>query len=553
MSAVNELLHYARRLLTENELDLLIQHDAPLYGPGGLRRYLAERSFEAFCKLYFGEEFTLDIPPIHQRIIADCQDIIDRATQGKHGIKLARAIPRSHAKTTFYARLLPLHGLLFNWSPLTVLLGNNQTAAERLLKNIKTAIESNTAIIEDFPNVAGDVWGQERLETKATTEQGSLAQQGAAIVAFGIGSGSIRGISTPQRPKLIIGDDLDDDASVRSTVQLESNKAWFDSAVMQLGDNVGFTTSVVVVGTLIRKTSLLKYILDSPDFDSIIEQGVKRFSDNMLWREWEQRYKALAVEGQQPKDAESDTFYQQHKAALLEGTEVLWNRPDAYYAMMVYKLARGEKAFQSEIQNQPQDSGSRFGALTFTPLPDDLNEWQLLGALDPTIKGGKTNDYAAWVEVLFHYRTKQIIVSYCDAKQRSYADTITDVVGRVTRSTKRYDGLFVESNNAGAIIADDIEAKLRANHYLINRVTNSIPKHERIDVLSQYIQSGQLTFAPAISPLLIEEIESFPNGGHDDALDSLSTIILHLRNTRQLDIVALPDSRALGYSTSLVA
>ncbi len=530
---VRVLVRFLKRHISQDVLELLVANGVPLTGPTGLRRWVAEHDVEAFAKLYFPEEFALETPPIHQSFVADIEDIRRRALSGTPGRKLARAIPRGHAKTTFYSRLQPLHGFLYGWSPLTILLGNNQTAAERLLKNIRDVLESNEALAEDFGDVRGAVWQTDHIQHP----------NGQSIRAFGRGSGAVRGVSKPgQRPSLIVGDDLDDDGLVRSAVELEAATEWWDKAILALGDQVTFATSFVAVGTVIRSSSLLQHILDSHDFESVIEQGIQRFSDYPeLWDQWREWYIEQAKLGSKPSTPDEDEFYQQHKEDMLAGTQVLWSRPDAYYHMMVYRLSRGDAAFFSEIQNQPGEAGGNLGKLPLVSLPDDLKDWQRLAALDPTIKGGKTNDLSAWVEGYFHRGRKEVIIAFCDAQQRSASQTVDAVLKHLRKSTqvKRYDGLWVESNAAGTLIADSIDQRVQAEGlgYTISQVHNSAPKDERIAILSDYAGRGQLFVADSIDPEFIQEWQGWPGYRWDDALDSASIIVMQLKKAGLLDLV----------------
>jgi hypothetical protein len=525
------LTHYLKRHLSHDAFVHLVTSGVPSTGPNGLRRWVAERDLEAFAKLYFPEEFHLELADIHKVFVSDIEDIRRRALTGMTGLKVARAIPRGHSKTTYYSRLMPLHGMLYGWSPLTIVLGNNQTAAERLLKNIRDCIETNELLAEDFPNVRGEVWQSDHLQ----------ATNGCSIRCFGVGSGAIRGVSKPgQRPSLIIGDDLDDDASARSAVQLESNTEWFTKAVMSLGDNVSFTTSFVVVGTIISSASLMQHILDSADFHSVIEQGIRRFSNHPeLWDQWRNWYIERAKQGHKPSSPAGDTFYQSHKVEMLRGTEVLWEREDAYYHMQVFRLSRGDAAFFSEIQNQPNEAGGNLGKLPLVPLPTDLREYMLVAALDPTIKGGKGRDKAAWVEAYVHPIRKEVIIAFCDATQRPASQTVEFVVNRLKQSQKRYDGLWVESNAAGTLIADSIEQKLtvEATHYSVIQVNNSAPKDERIGHLSVFVARGQLFVADSIDPEFTSEWYGYPSYRFDDALDAAATIVMQLKKASMLDLV----------------
>lgn len=173
---MNDIIRYLKRHITRDQFQLLLDTGVPLTGQNGLRRWVAERDIEAFAKLYFENEFVLDFPAIHLRLFKDMQEFARRVRNGEPGLKLAYAIPRGHAKTALMSRILPLHGLLFGWSPLTVLLGNTQQASERLLVNVRTELETNEAIVEDFGYVRGDVWTQNHIQSAT-----------GAIRALGVG------------------------------------------------------------------------------------------------------------------------------------------------------------------------------------------------------------------------------------------------------------------------------------------------------------------------------------------------------------------------------
>lgn len=525
---IDTLLHYVSQHLTLDQLQQIRQ--IPLYGSNGLRRWIAQRSIEAFVKLYFPNEFTLPFAPYQLDIVQDLQQVHDRQAAGLAGLRLAKAYPRGHSKSTYYSRVLPLHAFLYGWSPLTVLLANNDDAAKRLVNHIKTAIETNPLLVEDFPTAKGSRWGSEWLESSS----------GNVITSFGIGSGGIRGVSTgANRPSLVIGDDIDDDKSVRSAVELAHNKEWFDKSVMQLGAIDG-STSFIIVGTIIRKTSLMKYIIDSADFNSIVESRIKQWSSNAeLWQQWSDWYLNTAREGIQPSSADDDTFYQANKDTMLANTQVLWDRPNDYYNAMVYKLARGDKAFNSEMQNNPLDSDSLFGSVPYINLATiNENEYDLLAALDPTVQGGKKNDLAAYVEILFNRKRKEMIVSYVDAKQRSYGQTIDVITRRIVSRGKRFDGFWIEDNAHGLIVKDLINEKFRQQRIplVANGIYNTIPKYDRIGVLSEYIERGQLLFADTLPHEVSDELSLYPMT-HDDILDAISLIVIYLKDNKMIDLI----------------
>jgi len=536
---MDELVPYLKRHMTLEQAVSLLKDGVPLTGSWGLRRWVAERDLEAFAKLYFPEEFTLDLAPIHREFCRDGEELRRRALAGLPGLKLARAIPRGHSKSTYYSRLVPIHGFLYGWSPLTVLIGNNFTAGERLTKNIRDELDTNERILEDF-EPRGPVWQTNHLQ----------GANGATIRSFGVGSGAIRGVSRPgRRPSLVIGDDLDDDASVRSPVQLAANVEWFTKAVLPLGDQVTFTTSYIVVGTIIRSTSLMSHVLSLPDFQSIVQKGVLRFADRSdLWDAWREWFIAEAKAGRKPVDPASDAFYQEHRDEMLRGTAVLWDRPDAYWHLMVYRLSSGERAFWAEIQNDPGVAGGALG-----PFPvwrggslDDPG-WELIGSLDPTTRGGKGNDLAAWTECLFHRDRKEVVLTYLDAKQRPYGETIKAVADRIEywwRKGRPFSALFCEANSAGLMVADAINEELdrRQVFQTVTKVSHSAPKDDRIGLLSHFAGLRQFYVADGVDSEFENEWNGYPSYRFDDALDSAATVCYQLKKLGLLDVLERPDT-----------
>lgn len=529
MNDVQRLVPFLKRHLTYDQFAGLLADEVPMTGPWGLRRWLAERDVEAFAKLYLPEEFYLDLAPIHRSFVRDIEDMRSRQLKKVPGLKLVRAVPRGHSKSTFYSRVGPLHGLLYQWSPLTILLGNNSTAAERLVKNIKDETSSNDRLAEDFGDVKGDVWQTGHLQ----------ARNGATIRCYGVGSGAVRGVSKPgQRPSMVVGDDLDDDQSVRSAVQLASNTEWFTKAILPLGDQVMFTTSFVMVGTVIRSSSLMSHILRSPEFEHVVERGVIQFSDEpALWDAWKEWYITEAKAGRKPLDADHDEFYQHHRERMLAGTKVLWDRPNAYYTLMLYRMANGEQSFWSEIMNEPSEAGGALGKMPVKALPEDLKGWEKVAALDPTMRGGKANDLSAWVEAWFNRSTKEVIVSKVDAQQRPHGKTVEDAVKHIAGG--RFSALWIEGNSGGIIICDAINERLdsRGVYQSIVSVDNSAPKDERIGTLSLYAARRQFFVSPDVDEEFEREWSGFPSYRFDDAIDAAATIVIQLHKAGLLNLI----------------
>lgn len=528
-----KLRHYTETLLTPDQITLLAAHNVPLTGPGGLRRYLAERSFAAFLDLYFADEFTIERAPIHEQFISDIEQMATRYLSGQQGLKLARAIPRGIGKSTYFSRLGPLWRLLNGSSPLTVLIGNTQSAAERLLKNIRAAFETNPAIQADYPEVNALLWSTSRIDGPR-----------GVIVAFGRGNGAIRGIATPQRPAWVILDDVDDDDLCRSAVELAATIEWWRKAVLPLGDNIQGRTSFTVVGTVIRKQSLLADILSSPEFDSVVQQGIISFPTNTaLVVAWEQWFLREALLGRAPPDYEHDSFWQAHKDALEAGATVLWPQLGGklLYQYLRYRLAYGERAFRSEVQNALDDSDLQaLGAYPVVPriqVPP-RHECERLLSIDPSEGRNPTSDYAAVVDVLFHYTTRRLYVIWATTEHQGYNAVIDTTVNYITSRGTYYDGVWCETNGLGGIFADLLQQRLAqaGSDVVPIRHYSRIPKVERITLLGELARQGRLAFADDLPDAVRAEWEGFPTARHDHALDAIATIALKLREQGRLDV-----------------
>ncbi|MFR3921922.1 MAG: hypothetical protein ACLTYN_08045 [Dysosmobacter welbionis] len=125
---------------------------------------------------------------------------------------------------------------------------------------------------------------------------------------------------------------------------------WYDKAVSECGDTY---TDIVYIGTLLHFDSLLANVCRKAEYKSVKYQGVLSWAVNTdLWDAWEQLYTNLAdPEHEQTARA----FFEANRADMLEGTAVLWEEKNDYYALMCKRVNIGPAAFNSEIQNNPID------------------------------------------------------------------------------------------------------------------------------------------------------------------------------------------------------
>lgn len=352
------------------------------------RKAACERNFQLFCESYFPETYSLAWSPDHLKVIEKIETAVLR------GGLFAMALPRGSGKTTI-TESAALWSMLYGHREFVVLIGATESAALELLDSLKTELEVNERLAEDFPEVcypvaqlegianrcAGQLYKGERTRITWTsneivlpTVEGSRAS-GIIVRVAGI-TGRIRGMKFKRsdgrsvRPSLVVIDDPQTSESAGSLEQTRKRVRVLAGDILGLA-GPGQKISGIMPCTIIRPGDMADIILNRnthPDWNGEKTRMVYRFPTNMkLWEEYaEIRAEALRTEGNFQKATE---FYLANREAMDAGAEVSWearfnhDEVSALQHAMNLKF-QDEAAFQSEYQNDP--------------LPDDTADDSLL-------------------------------------------------------------------------------------------------------------------------------------------------------------------------------
>ena len=352
------------------------------------RKAACERNFQLFCESYFPETYALAWSPDHLKVIEKIETAVLR------GELFALALPRGSGKTTI-TESAALWSMLYGHREFVVLIGATESAALELLDSLKTELEVNERLAEDFPEVcypvaqlegianrcAGQLYKGERTRITWTsneivlpTVEGSRAS-GIIVRVAGI-TGRIRGMKFKRsdgrnvRPSLVVIDDPQTSESAGSLEQTRKRVRVLAGDILGLA-GPGQKISGIMPCTIIRPGDMADIILNRnthPDWNGEKTRMVYRFPTNMkLWEEYaEIRAEALRTEGNFQKATE---FYLANREAMDAGAEVSWearfnhDEVSALQHAMNLKF-QDEAAFMSEYQNDP--------------LPDDTADDSLL-------------------------------------------------------------------------------------------------------------------------------------------------------------------------------
>lgn len=352
------------------------------------RKAECEKSFRAFCETYFSHTFSLDWSPDHLKAIGKIEQSV------LHGGLFALAMPRGSGKSSL-SETACIWAMLYGHREFIALVGSTEVAALEILDSIKTSIESNPELSEDFPEVtypihqldgianrcAGQLYHGERTRITWTsneivlpTIEGSRAS-GIVVRVAGI-TGRVRGMKFKRqdgrsvRPSLVI---IDDPQTAESAGSIEQTKK---RVRVLVGDILGLAgpgqkISGIMPCTIIRPGDMADQILDAgkhPEWNGERCKMIYEYPKNMdLWEQYaEIRMESLREDGNFKRATE---FYAEHRAEMDEGAVVSWEARHNHDEISALQNAmnlkfQDEIAFQSEYQNEP--------------VPEDLAEDNIL-------------------------------------------------------------------------------------------------------------------------------------------------------------------------------
>lgn len=524
----------------EKRRELKRRYDAgePLTGPNGLRKELAAFDLSYFGRAYLPHYFIRKSPHFHEEldeiwtsgVMKNLNPLESAKTIARmDGSRQAIAAPRGHAKSTNFTFKDSLHAILYQYKHYEIILSDSSEQAEGFLDDIKTELEDNPHIIEDFGRIKGDkVWRSSVILTRTDVK----------VEAIGSGK-KIRGRRHRNwRPDLFVLDDVENDENVNTPEQRRKLKSWFNKAVSKAGDTY---TDIMYIGTVLHYDSLLSKVLANARYRTKKYRAVISWATNQsLWDEWEKIYVNLFDEEHREN---ARTFYESNEKEMLEGTEVLWNEKFTYYDLMEMRVSEGIASFNSEMQNDPIDpENADFQEEWFDFYEPELVDFKkpnflIIGANDPSLGKNKKADTSSIIDLALDLNTGYMYVAGASVEKRKPDVIINDVIETHRRYkrdlNKGYYKFGVETVQFQYFFKDVMAAKaLEAGEYIPIEEINSIANKElRIRSLQPFVKNKWLKFNPN-HKALIKQLTEFPMGANDDAPDGLQMAVSLAQSVR---------------------
>ncbi len=458
--------------------------------------------FEFFLKTYL-PHYVKGEDSLFHRAIFDLAPTILTAQTGKREMLIA---PRGSSKSTHMSLGFALYCIIMRRTRFCLEVCDVYAQAALLIEAIKAELTTNPRLQTDFPEACGQgrVWREGEIVTRQN------------IRVRGLGAGQkLRGLRHgPHRPDLMFFDDIENDEAVRSPDQRDKLEAWINRAALKVGPPDG-SMHVLWVNTILHWDAVTVREAKKPAWRVTKFQAIIQFPNRMdLWEEFEEVYHNDGEE-------EARAFYAVRKAEMDEGAQVNWPAMQPLVWLMLQR-AGGHDSFATEYQNQPISEGNPFAKLVFWTQPQ--REWIHFGAIDPSLGGKKKGRDPSAILIGGFDR----LSGKMDVVEASIRKRLPDLIIADTIALQReYRCLlwFVESVQFQEFLRTSLMVEAAKQGVGISAVPiiPAADKNLRIERLQPPIAAGLIRLNPT-QTTLIEQLQQWPNGAHDDGPDTLDML-----------------------------
>lgn len=452
-----------------------------------VRREVTRRDHLLFFTVYFSRYMEYASAPFQKDMFAITED-------ERYKVTVIEAF-RNSAKTTIMGTSYPIWAILGKQQrKFVVILAQTQAQARQYLANIKSELESNKLLRQDLGpfEEPDDEWRSVSIV---------LPKYGARITIASVDQ-SIRGLRHgPHRPDLIICDDLEDLASVRSRETRKRLFDWLMGDIIPLGD---VRTRVIVIGTRLHEDSLIMRLR------KLVEEGkLSGFARS---------YPLISADG---RPAWPGKFPDQASIDALRASvdDRAWQRE---YLLNI--VPDDDQAIRPEWIHSYDE----------IPKPMMLKNGSMSGiepriGIDLAISQRDSADYTAIVPAMLyetHNGYRIYILPKIINKRMNFPETV-ETCKLLSDSYKDY------SRWGPLLVIEDVAYQRALPQQLENEGITGVlavrpgnqDKRSRLALTANLIKTGQILFPRQGAEELINQIVHFSTETHDDLADAFSLLV----------------------------
>jgi predicted phage terminase large subunit-like protein len=247
-----------------------------------------------------------------------------------------------------------------------------------------------------------------------------------------------------------------------------------------------------------------------------------------LWQRWQMILNDPSEDDPHKRKHNALKFYRKHEDAMDKGAKVLWPSVENLYELMSKRATIGVRAFEAEKQGNPVDpSMCDWDASLFEGEDVWFDKWPkglevlTIGADPSKGKGDKPSDFQALVAVGLKGDTLYVDAKLFRRGMMEMANELVDWIAQV-----RPDCAVIEADQFQELflpVLDHIAESKGLLAPIEGIETEGVRKEVRIRRLGSYIVRRRVKFkrrSPGVG-LLMEHLQDFPNGAHDDGPDAM--------------------------------
>ncbi len=453
-----------------------------------LRKELAINSLYWFFHIYLHDYVHFKTADFQKEIISIAED---------QNMKNAFIVAfRGSAKSTLTTLALPLWSIIGKHKKkFIVIISQTQSQARLILSNVRRELETNQLFIKDFGHLSTD-----RTSSEWNSSTIVLGKSGIRISVYSTGE-SIRGIrNLASRPDLIIGDDLEDLASVKNRDIRNQTFDWFTGEVMPLGDP---KTKLIVIGNLLHEDSLMMKIKNAIYSNSL--------SGNFF------EYPLMSPDGVIAWPGKFCTSKEIEEERKKIGNDIAWFRE---YLLQI--LPPEDRIIKNEWIRY------------YNKLPTNIeaNCFSFVISIDPAISQKHTADKTA-ILVGAIYKSQDFHYLYITEIYNSRMDfpSTKELVKKLSDSVnpKRKTIILVEK----VAYQEALIQALQTEGYPAEGISpHGGDKRARLHIASSYVKNGNVFFPHHESGELVNQLINFGVERYDDLVDAFTMMVNEVFSTK---------------------
>ena len=454
------------------------------------RLFLCEHSFGLFAVYYFSNYFKYPLAPYHYNMAQDLHDLLDGKIR-----ECGWIMYRESAKTTF-AKLFVIWWIAYKKKKYINVDAFDKENAERILFDVAYELTNNPKLADDFPTLFSKRRGID--EIKQNRISNFVTENGIRVEAHSTQE-SVRGrIHLDQRPDLLIADDIETNKTKDSEAYTKQVRDHISEALAGMSPD----GSILYLGNYITEAGNIQYLIDRAKTDHKLRiRNVPVMVDGVP--SWPSKYAVTDVEA----EATGKVSIEDKQRQL------------------------GSLVFSYEMMNQPIDEMmaefKKDYVQAVTEFDVTQKETTCYITIDSAVSQKESADFTGITINRVSTDNKWYVKSY-RLKVNS-----KDLIEHMFYLQKTYSPVFMGLEETTFTMAIqpflDEEMRRRQVFFTVTPVKHQgIKKETRIRGLIPRWESKSI-FLVGDNFDLLDEMRVFPNGQHDDVLDSFSMQLHHAR------------------------